>query len=203
MRTCPTFLVTVMVYWILLLRARVLNHNPRVKGLQFKTRSGKNSETSQLSGLSARKFRRWSLTCVDEAINLSLCLMSSFCLNPFFNGSMIGQLWPFLFCQWGVSARSNGTLRSPNKVIVFLGSKPSPFLNFLWTFSSRLISSLLFSSARVGTTFEFALRRVCDWPLFKSLGNGLVCVRGPALRSIQYLREGREPEKKLKTLLIG
>ena len=38
MRTCPTFLVAVMVDWILLLRARDLNHNPRVKGLQFKAR---------------------------------------------------------------------------------------------------------------------------------------------------------------------
>ena len=151
--------------------------------------------TSQLSGLSARKFRRCSPTCVDEAINLSLCLMSSFFfLNPFFNGSMIGQLWPFLFCQWGVSARSNGTLRTPKEVIVFLGSKTQPLFEFLWTLSSRLIfcfSSRPRVSARL---FELALKRVCDWPLLKSLGDWLVCVRGPALRSSRSLREGREPE---------
>ena len=42
-RTCPYFrIVIIMILVILLLRARVLSHNPKVKSLQFETRCGKN-----------------------------------------------------------------------------------------------------------------------------------------------------------------
>ena len=60
----------IWLFWILFLRARVLSRNPKVKSPRYATRAWqKNSATSQLSCLSARKFRRWSLTCVDETIN--------------------------------------------------------------------------------------------------------------------------------------
>ena len=84
------------------------------KSLQFKARSSKNSMTSQLSGSSARKFRKCSPTCVDEAINLSLCLMSSSVSTPF-SMARWSVNCDLLFCQWGVSARNNGTLRSPKR----------------------------------------------------------------------------------------
>ena len=82
--------------------------------------------------------------------------------------------------------------------MIFLGSKPGPSLfNFLNCFVTLNLFWLL-SSARVGAAFELALRRICDWPLFNSLRDWLVLVRGPALRSIRSLREGREPGKKIE-----
>ena len=84
------------------------------------------------------------------------------------------------------------------KVMIFLGSKPGPSLfNFLNCFVTLNLFWLL-SSARVGTAFELALRRICDWPLFNSLRDWLVLVRGPALRSIWSLREGRGSGKKIE-----
>ena len=149
--------------------------------------------TSQLSGLSARKFRRCSPTCVNEAINLSLCLMSSSVSAPF---SMARRSvnCDLLFCQWGCP-RETTERCDHRKGDDFLGSKPGPSLfNFLNCFVTLNLFWLL-SSARVGAAFELALRRICDWPLFNSLGDWLVLVRGPALRSIRSLREGREPGK--------
>ena len=103
-----------------------------------------------------------------------------------------------LFCQWGGVRAKQRNVAITEKVMIFLGSKPGPSL---FNFSNYFVTLNLFwllSSARVGAAFELALRRICDWPLFNSLRDWLVLVRGPALRSIWSLREGRGPGKKIE-----
>ena len=149
--------------------------------------------TSQLSGLSARKFRRCSPPCVNEAINLSLCLMSSSVSAPFSMARRSVNCDLFVLpmgCPRETTERCDH-----RKGDDFLGSKPGPSL---FNFSNYFVTLNLFwllSSARVGAAFELALKRICDWPLFNSLRDWLVLVRGPALRSIWSLREGRGPGK--------
>jgi len=125
------FLASIMICLIPFLRAKVLNHNPRVKSLQFKNRSGRIQWLPNGRGLSARKFRICSPPCVDEAINLSLLFNELFCISPFFNGSKISQLWSFCSTNGGVRAKQRN-VASTEKVMIFLGSKPGPSLfNFL------------------------------------------------------------------------
>ena len=90
--TSRAFLKTNTIVWIPFLRAMVLTRDPEAKSLWFETRSGKNSAASQLLGLSARKFRRWSFTCVNKAANWAPFVMSSVFSTPFFNSSIVGQL---------------------------------------------------------------------------------------------------------------
>ena len=141
------------------------------KSLQFKTRSGRNSVTSQLLGLSARKFRRWSLTCVDEAINLSLCLMSSSVSTPFSMARWSVNCDLFVLPMGGVRAKQRNV-----KITIggdsFSGFKnPAPVwisLNFVVT----LNSFFLLSSARVGTTF-WARSKACLWLTTAQIPRGL------------------------------
>ena len=82
--TCPVFFWRqIWSFDFLFLRAMVLNRDPKVKSPWFETRSGKNSATSQLLGSSARKFRRWSFTCVSEEANWAPFCNELCFLNPF------------------------------------------------------------------------------------------------------------------------
>ena len=70
--------------------------------------------TSQLPGLSARRFKRCSPTYVNEAINLNLCLMSSSVSAPFSMARKSVYCGLFVL-PMGMSARNNRTLRSPKR----------------------------------------------------------------------------------------
>ena len=120
-------------------RAMVLNRDPKVKSPWFETRSGKNSATSQLLGSSARKFRRWSFTCVNEEVNWTPFCNELCFLNPFAQLLDCRSIVVFFNLPIGVSARNHGTWRSPKKMMIFWVRGPAPFFNCSNFFSSRLI----------------------------------------------------------------
>ena len=136
----------------LFLRAMVLNRDPKVKSPWFETRSGKNSATSQLLGSSARKFRRWSFTCVNEVTNWAPFLMSSVFSTPFSMARLSVNCGPFNL-PMGVSARNHGTWRSPKKMIIFWVRGPAPFFQLLELF--RHASSSVCRSLRPRVSAKF------------------------------------------------
>ena len=132
-------------------RAMVLNRDPKVKSPWFETRSGKNSATSQLLGSSARKFRRWSFTCVSEEVNWTPFCNELCFLNPFAQLLDCRSIVVFFNLPIGVSARNHGTWRSPRKMMIFWVRGPAPFFNcsnFFFVTPHPCWS--LSSSARVG-----------------------------------------------------
>ena len=99
--TCPYFFWSqIWSFDFLFLRAMVLNRDSKVKSPWFETRSGKkNSATSQLLGSSARKFRRWSFTCVSEAANWTPFCNELCFLNPFSQLLDCRSIVVFLICR--------------------------------------------------------------------------------------------------------
>jgi len=129
------------------------------KSLQFKTRSSKNSVTSQLSGSSARKFRKCSPTCVDEAINLSLCLMSSSVSTPFSMARWSVNCDLFVLPMGGVRAKQRN-VKITEKVMIVWVRNPAPRSLISWTVSSRLIS---FDSFRPRVSAQRLSSKACLW----------------------------------------
>ena len=137
----------VLIFWtnisvfICLLRAEVLSLNPKVDSPRFETCSGKKkfSDFPKCQGCPRERSEG------EASLEFMRLLIELFCnglyfLKPFFNGSIIGQLWSFLFCRWGCPRKTTERWDHP-KGDVFLGSKPGPSLFLIsWTVSSRLIS---------------------------------------------------------------
>jgi len=182
----------IRLFWIPFLRAMVLNRDPEAKSLWFETRSGKNSAASQLLGLSARKFRRWSFTCVNKAANWAPLVMSSVFSTPFFQWLDCRSIVVLLICQWGVRAKPRN-VKITQETDNFLGSRPCPFFQLLDLFRHASFSVCRSLRPRVSAKF-WAHIEAWLWS---------VAIPIPFGTQLDWVRMPAKNRMKLKYLPIG
>ena len=83
---------TNMIVLILLLRARVLSRNPKVKSPRFETRYGKNFQRLPNCRGRPRESLEGEAPLMLMRLSIELLYNELYFLNPFSNGSIIGQL---------------------------------------------------------------------------------------------------------------
>ena len=160
-----------MIYLIPLLRARVLNHNPRVKSLQFKNRSGKIQWLPNCQGC-PRESLEDGVSLVLMRLSIWASVWWALLSQPLFSMAR----WSvncdlFVLPMGGVRAKQRNV-----KITIggdsFSGFKnPAPFwisLNFV----VPLNFFFLLSSARVGTTY-WARSKACLWLTTAQIPRGL------------------------------
>ena len=152
----------------------------------------KTSAASQLLGSSARKCRRWSFTCVNEATNWAPFLMSSVFSTPFSMARLSVNCNPF-YLPMGVVRAEPRNVKVTQENDNFLGSRPCPFFNCSNFLLSRLISVCRSLRPRVSAKL-WAHVEAWLWP---------VPIHIPFGTQLDWVRMPAENRMKFKSLPIG